>query len=189
MLFRSEFIAYIEGLFADWMNWENNGRVDPNKRTWQLDHILPRSKFVYTSMDDTEFSKCWALTNLRPIEAVMNVIKSDRDFMVRCARSFRAGINEPNKATFIWDYLPYSPEEARIHLEKKYGESIDWDKFKRSKLHVDHIIPQAYLGFTSFDDTNFLECWKLSNLDIKLNSDNCAKGSLYEGKIWFYNKN
>ena len=64
------------------MNWSNNGVFnsktwddnDPTTWTWQLDHIIPQSDLPYTSMEDENFKKCWALNNLRPLSAKINCI-------------------------------------------------------------------------------------------------------------------
>jgi transcriptional regulator len=66
----------------EWMTWENWGRYnpetwddnDPNTWTWNLDHIVPHSTFKYISMEDEAFRKCWALENLRPLNAKQNVL-------------------------------------------------------------------------------------------------------------------
>jgi len=42
--------------------------------TWQLDHIIPRSNLPYSSMTDENFKKCWALENLRPYSAKLNLL-------------------------------------------------------------------------------------------------------------------
>lgn len=64
---------HLEALFEPWMNWDNYGKYDHNKRTWQVDHIIPRAEFRYTSMDDASFKECWALSNLRPLDAKQNI--------------------------------------------------------------------------------------------------------------------
>lgn len=73
---------HLEGQFESWMTWDNHGRYDvktwndndQNTWTWQIDHIIPHSKFHYTSMENQEFKDCWALSNLRPYSAKQNVI-------------------------------------------------------------------------------------------------------------------
>jgi hypothetical protein len=63
-----------------WMTDQNNGPYNPKTRdendpttwTWQIDHIIPHSEFHYTSMEDEEFQKCWALSNLRPLCSKQN---------------------------------------------------------------------------------------------------------------------
>jgi hypothetical protein len=82
----AELKNYLENLFEPWMTWENYGvyRVDTwddndsSTWTWQLDHIIPQSKLLYSSMDDDNFNKCWALSNLRPLSAKLNLIKGNR---------------------------------------------------------------------------------------------------------------
>jgi len=63
-----------------WMTWENWGSYkrknwndnDTTTWVWQLDHIIPHSMLPYTSMEDDNFKKCWALENLRPLRADIN---------------------------------------------------------------------------------------------------------------------
>jgi hypothetical protein len=64
------------------MNWDNYGVYkakewdDNNQLTWkwQIDHIIPHSEFLYSSMKDPVFIKCWSLDNLRPYSAKNNCI-------------------------------------------------------------------------------------------------------------------
>lgn len=77
-----ELKQHLESLFCDWMTWENWGKYDPqtwndtDKSTWvwNIDHIIPHSTFVYNSMEDDEFNKCWAMSNLRPYSAKQNIL-------------------------------------------------------------------------------------------------------------------
>lgn len=67
-----ELKIHLESQFDDKMLWDNYGSY------WHIDHIIPRSKLIYTSMTDENFKKCWALTNLRPLEAIANMKKGNR---------------------------------------------------------------------------------------------------------------
>jgi len=58
----------------EWMNWKNYGAYNINRKTWNIDHIIPQSTFKYISMEDEEFNKCWALSNLRPLESKQNIL-------------------------------------------------------------------------------------------------------------------
>lgn len=74
--------CYLESQFEQWMTWENHGIYNPktwNENdqttwTWQIDHIVPQSELPYTSMEDDNFKKCWALENLRPYSAKQNIL-------------------------------------------------------------------------------------------------------------------
>lgn len=71
---------HIESQFESWMTWNNRGIYDPktwndndqSTWTWQIDHIIPQSTFHYETMDCQEFRDCWALFNLRPLNAKQN---------------------------------------------------------------------------------------------------------------------
>jgi len=75
-----ELKQHIENLWESWMNWENHGPYNPNRRTWQIDHIVPHSCFHYENMDCEEFRKCWALSNLRPLETIANIRKGNKSY-------------------------------------------------------------------------------------------------------------
>lgn len=51
--------------------WDNN---DSSTWVWNIDYIIPQSDLPYSSMEEINFQKCWALSNLRPLSAKQNVI-------------------------------------------------------------------------------------------------------------------
>lgn len=77
---------HLESQFEVWMSWENYGKYEveiwddsnPNTWRWNIDHIVPQSKFSFSSMQSADFKKCWALDNLRPLSAKENLQKGNR---------------------------------------------------------------------------------------------------------------
>lgn len=55
-----DLIKHLEKRFKIGMSWENYGK-------WHIDHIIPQAAFHYTSPDDVDFKRCWALKNLQPL--------------------------------------------------------------------------------------------------------------------------
>ena len=70
-----ELKIHLENQFEPWMNWDNWSN---KPGYWTIDHIKPDSSFTYTSVEDKEFQECWALSNLKPMEFIKNVIKSNK---------------------------------------------------------------------------------------------------------------
>ena len=68
---------HLEKQFEDWMNWENHGLYNSNKKTWQIDHIIPVTFFKFEYTTDQEFKECWCLENLRPLSAKENISKNN----------------------------------------------------------------------------------------------------------------
>ncbi len=60
--------AHLQKGFRDGMSWENQGQ-------WHIDHKIPVSAFNYNSMEDIDFKRCWALENLQPMWADLNLRK------------------------------------------------------------------------------------------------------------------
>lgn len=67
----AELVVHLERQFMPGMGWHN---IDQ----WEIDHIIPRSSFLISNANDPEFRACWALTNLRPLWADANRIKSGK---------------------------------------------------------------------------------------------------------------
>ncbi len=73
-----ELKEHLETLWDSWMNWSNYGKASKQKRTWQIDHIIPTSALPYNSMEHPNFLKCWDLSNLRPLESIENINKRNK---------------------------------------------------------------------------------------------------------------
>lgn len=64
--------AHLESQFEPGMSWSNYGRGG-----WHIDHIRPVSSFEFTNVNDADFQRCWALSNLQPLWEAENLSKSD----------------------------------------------------------------------------------------------------------------
>jgi len=77
-----ELKKHLESQFESWMSWNNHGKYnsktwndnDSSTWTWQIDHIIPHSRFLYVTMKSQCFQDCWALINLRPLNAKQNLM-------------------------------------------------------------------------------------------------------------------
>ena len=69
---------HLENQFEDWMTWENYGQASIINKTWNIEHIIPKSLLPYDSMEHPNFLKCWCLENLRPYDAIENIKKGNK---------------------------------------------------------------------------------------------------------------
>lgn len=70
---------HLESHWEPWMNWSNyGGLANCKKKTWWIDHTKPHSSFVYSNMEDSSFTECWSLSNLRPMEKIANISKGNK---------------------------------------------------------------------------------------------------------------
>jgi hypothetical protein len=65
----AELRMHLERQFLDGMGWHNMGE-------WHIDHITPQRLFDLSS--ESEWRKCWCMSNLRPMWARDNLTKSGR---------------------------------------------------------------------------------------------------------------
>jgi hypothetical protein len=77
------------------------------------------------------------------------------------------------------EILGYTVDELRKHIESQFSEGMDWDKFLRGEIHLDHKKPIIFFKPQSIDDPAFKECWALSNLQPLWARDNLSKGCKY----------
>lgn len=71
-----ELKKHLESHFEPWMSWNNYGRFDPLKLTWNIDHTFPLAYFDLT--DDKNLAKVCHYTNLRPMLCTANSSKGDK---------------------------------------------------------------------------------------------------------------
>jgi predicted transcriptional regulator len=67
-----ELKEHLEDQFDDRMTWDNYGSY------WDIDHLYPHSLLPYDTMEHPNFTKCWSLDNLRPLEKIENIKKSNK---------------------------------------------------------------------------------------------------------------
>ena len=63
-----ELREHLERRFQEGMSWENYGE-------WHIDHVLPIASFDFSTTEDKNFKRCWALSNLQPLWAKDNWAK------------------------------------------------------------------------------------------------------------------
>ena len=68
-----DFKKHIEDQFEPGMTWDNWGRIDSNKRCWNIDHIKP----ISLASSEEELKKLVHYTNMRPLWADENIRKGD----------------------------------------------------------------------------------------------------------------
>ena len=122
--------------------------------------------------------------------------KSENDPVFRLRKNVSTSIYSALKANgsskqgeSVMDYLPYTTQELKDHLEEQFEDWMTWDNHgvhdtktydemnsKTWKWNIDHIIPQSKLPYSSMNDDNFKKCWGLNNLRPLLSKTNLKKG-------------
>ena len=119
-----------------------------------------------------------------------NILKKDPKQVLR--KNIRNSINKMlkinlgRKTSSILNYLPYSLDELKYHIEKQFEPWMNWNnygnfEYNRKKWHLDHIKPHSLFNYDSLEHQDFKECWALSNLQPLEVRENMSKGSEYNG--------
>ena|ERR1700743_1948463 len=120
-------------------------------------------------LNNPNYIKQWKKDNRNIInEQFRNKIKNNIEFRLRknCSRSVCRMLKNKNSSKFshsILQFLPYSIEELKIHIENHFDENMSWENYG-IYWEIDHIIPQSILPYDSMRHENFKKCWALKNL-------------------------
>lgn len=117
--------------------------------------------------------------------------RKDPSYKLRCAMSssiYRSlkNFGSSKKGESCFNYLPYSLNDLKCHLERLFKEGMTWENY--GTWHIDHIKPQSAFMFTSMSDNQFQVCWSLVNLCPLWAQENISKSSVYQGRKHFYTK-
>lgn len=104
--------------------------------------------------------------------------KENPDFAIKRRISDQVRKAVKNKGCLsTFAFLPYTPEQLRLHLESKFKDGMSWSNY--GEWHIDHKKPQSLFNIKELGDSEFLECWSLDNLQPLWASENCSKGARF----------
>ncbi len=83
-----------------------------------------------------------------------------------------------NKNSRKWESLVgYTLIDLKRHFEKQFKKGMDWDKFLKGEIHIDHKIPKSVFNYTKPEHEDFKRCWALENLQPLWAKENMSKNS------------
>lgn len=145
---------------------------DQERYRQKRDKILTYQKEYDSSHKDeiAEYHKQWYQDNKMDILKKQRVYKkrkyaTDIIFKLKtiCSNAIYQAMKSSKNGSSILNYLPYTMEELKRHLENQFDNKMNWDNYG-IYWQIDHIIPQSKLPYSSMEDDNFKKCWPLSNL-------------------------
>lgn len=174
--------------------WKENNKdhvISTRKERYQSNKstMLQASKDYYQThkSEKQEYDKQYLIDNREEInEYNRNYIRNKRNEdpqyklrhnVSRLVHFVLTANNGSKNGKSVMNFLPYSMNELKEHLEKQFEPWMTWDNYGSYKVktwddnnsatwtwQLDHIIPQSDLPYTSMADTNFMKCWSLKNL-------------------------
>lgn len=87
--------------------------------------------------------------------------------------------NSGKNYTSTFSMLPYTFEELIDRLESQFQEGMSWKNY--GEWEIDHIKPDSWFDYKSYNDKGFTDSWALENLQPLWKSDNASKSNKYEG--------
>lgn len=177
---------------------ENNFRLTQNKylRRICLDcdrkeaNESTKKRLIY-ARDAIRISKRKYQTNRRQRDPVYKMRKYLSTAIYQALRD-----SNSKKHGSIMNYLSYSIDELKIHLEQQFESWMSWKNMKKYDnktwnnndsntwvWNLDHIVPQSLLPYISMEDDNFKKCWALENLRPYSAKQNIIDGNRRNRKV------
>lgn len=129
------FRKWIEYRFDEHMNWNNLGTY------WQIDHILPISKFNHKNPNESKI--CYHWTNLQPLHKTENRIKTNN---IQLHYYFNNLVSVIRFNSIHKEFLGYQAlRESLMWLryELRYGNNATYDEDQKSS-EIGNPHPSAY---------------------------------------------
>jgi hypothetical protein len=106
-------------------------------------------------------------------------VKQNPARLMSCRLRSMISTNIKNKKFKTFDLLGYTSLELVKHLESKFLPEMNWGNYGRNGWHIDHIKPLVLFDLDNTEEVK--KAFALDNLQPLWESENCSKGSLYEG--------
>jgi 5-methylcytosine-specific restriction endonuclease McrA len=87
----------------------------------------------------------------------------------------RAALKRGGSTPKFEDFVGYSTNDLRVHLEAQFTKGMDWNKFARGEIHIDHIVPIS--SFDLSDPEDLRRAWAITNLRPLWAEENLKKSS------------
>ena len=137
--------------------------------------VIPTNKLGTTKSCGCEWKKSITIHGLWGTPEYSKYLLQDpkRKLKHRVSCSIRESLKAKGcvKGGKTFDYLPYTVEQLKQHLEALWEPWMNWDNYggnlKNKNVknwHIDHIIPHSSFKYKSMDEQSFKECWALLNL-------------------------
>lgn len=141
-------------------------RIKSSKR-WKETKALCNSDEKYRE----EFKEIRRQANKQQRQKPKNKIRNS------VSRLIKFGLNGESKNGSVWEYLNYTLEELKYHLESLFEPWMSWNNYGAYRAaewdendsttwvwQLDHIIPHSEFCYVSMECEGFKKCWALDNL-------------------------
>jgi hypothetical protein len=136
------------------------------------DNIIEKNKQYYQDNKEYLNQKGWERVKQRLIDDP--IFRLNRRMSNSITKALKLK-NSSKKGLSYLDYVDFTLNELKNHLEIQFVEGMSWDNY--GEWHVDHIKPKVNFDYNSPVDIAFKECWSLNNFQPLWRSDNLSKSS------------
>jgi hypothetical protein len=115
------------------------------------------------------------------LDSEFNIKERLRSAMRRKRQGYKMGdlirdaIKRNGASAKFEDFVGYSTQQLKTHLEAQFTKGMDWEKFRLGEIHIDHIVPISSFDLSNPDELK--RAWAITNLMPLWAKDNIIKSS------------
>jgi len=156
---------------SNYQRWykDNQQRRKDYKKKWYKENrerVLEGAR-EYVAANRERIRKQQTIRNQNPVMRLRNAVSH----AVYSAITRNKGGKDGES---VLQYLPYTIEQLKEHLEKQFEPWMTWENY--GEWHLDHVYPQSKLLYDSMEHPNFQKCWAIENLQPLEAKENIRKG-------------
>lgn len=168
---------------------ENKERSNENIRKWQIKHreiCIARKRNARASNPDKyrQKDKEYREKNIEKVgesrrKYMANLLKTPRGRLNHLiSLGIRQRLKKDSKAGRHWETLvDFTLDELKQHIEKQFTDGMNWERYIKGEIHIDHIIPLSVHNFETPEDVDFKKAWALDNLRPMWAQENIIKSN------------
>lgn len=148
-----------------WEKNKNNPEYKKRKAAYDKEYSLKNKDKI------NKRQKIYVAKNKDTLRPKVNAARRRRrklNPVVRIKNSMSCNIRDGlrgRKSGKSWKSLvDYTVQDLIIHLESKFTKGMTWENYGKTGWEIDHIIPQSFFSYDSYNHPAFRACWALSNL-------------------------
>lgn len=163
---------------------ENKDKILSKVRTYQENNSekISLQKKSYYQNNRSEIIKKQTKFRVKNSRRYYQKHKDKPEYKIRkrlsfsIAKALKHNGSSKNGASIL-NFLPYSIQELREHLERQFEPWMTWENWGNYSKEIwddndistwtwqlDHIVPHSTFQYFSMKDKTFLKCWALENL-------------------------
>ena len=158
---------------------QSRNRNKETKKIYNKKYAEKNKKYILTYAKNYRIKNNEEINRKKRIYSKLYEKRLEVKIVKRLRTRVRNALRNTKKSNNVLKLTGITVLELKKYLESKFTKKMNWEKFKKGLIHIDHIKPCASFDLT--DPKQQAICFHYTNLQPLWAKDNLSKGAKYEG--------